>query len=215
MLITPSQIRAARALLEWSGRDLAARLKMSPATISMIESGHNAGSIDTITAIYTEFAKAGLEFLPNDGVARRQASFIEYKGAEGFRSFMDDVYETARDVGGDFCLHNAVPSYWDKWLGTEWIKMHAPRMEAIKDNFKLRITCPQGEEKPQVRSYAEYRTIPLSMFNDRGFYCYGDKLAFMDFEPGQMSVLVLKKPQFADGFRQIFNITWDYVAEKE
>src|SRR5690349_9604819 len=124
MLITPSQIRAARALLEWSGRDLAARLKMSPATISMIESGHNTGSVDTLTAIFEELTRAGVEFLPNDGVARKQANFIEYKGAEGLKSFMDDVYETARDIGGDICLHNAKPAHWDRWLGDEWLDTH-------------------------------------------------------------------------------------------
>lgn len=213
MLITPAQIRAARALLEWSGRDLAARLKVSPATISMIESGHNTGSVDTLTAMMAEFTRAGIEFLPNDGVARKQASVLEYKGAEGFRAFMDDVYETARDIGGDICLHNAQPTYWDKWLGKDWGKMHIPRMLEIKNKYTLRITCPYREDMQVSRTYAEYRWIPNSLFNDRGIYCYGSKLAFLNFEQNFVQILVINQPEFADGFRGMFNIMWENVAE--
>lgn len=214
MLITPSQIRAARALLEWSGRDLAARLKVSPATVSMIESGHNTGSVETLSAMMEEFTRAGIEFLPNDGVARKHVHIVEYKGAEGFRDFLTDVYEIARDVGGDICLHNARPSYWYKWLSEEWYAMHRERMNEIKDRFTFRVTAVEGEELLIGSSFAEYRWIPRHMFNDRGFYCYGPKLAFLNFERDDVQVFILNQKEFADGFRGMFDITWEHVAKK-
>ena len=60
------QIRMARAALHWGVRELAAAAKVTPNTISRIESGA-AARTDTLERIVTALEAAGVEFLPENG----------------------------------------------------------------------------------------------------------------------------------------------------
>jgi transcriptional regulator with XRE-family HTH domain len=66
-LITPAQIRAARALLGWRQADLAEASGVSAVAIKNIERGEADPKATTLTAIQKAFNKAGVIFLdPND-----------------------------------------------------------------------------------------------------------------------------------------------------
>ena len=64
-MISSSQIRAARALLGWSGEELAARCDVSLKTLRRYEpqEGIPAGSTATLLRIKSVFEAAGIEFL--------------------------------------------------------------------------------------------------------------------------------------------------------
>ena len=63
-MITPRQIRAARALLDWSQQQLANKAIVSLDAFARLENDDPRAS--TLSAIETAFAKAGIEFLPRD-----------------------------------------------------------------------------------------------------------------------------------------------------
>jgi predicted transcriptional regulator len=63
MLISPRQIRAARALLGWTRTELADRALLSITTISDIERGDVDPKATTLTRITTTLEKAGVEFI--------------------------------------------------------------------------------------------------------------------------------------------------------
>lgn len=66
-MITPGQIRAARALLGWKQSDLAAVSGISEISIKNIERGATDPRASTLNAIQTAFAGAGIVFLdPGD-----------------------------------------------------------------------------------------------------------------------------------------------------
>jgi transcriptional regulator with XRE-family HTH domain len=65
-LLTPEQIRMARAALRWGVRDLARNSGLTAATVTRIESGR-PGFSATIDAIRNAFEAAGLEFIPENG----------------------------------------------------------------------------------------------------------------------------------------------------
>ena len=66
-MITPAQIRAARALLGWRQADLAKASGISEIAIKNIERDHTDPKATTLTAIQGAFLKAGVIFLdPND-----------------------------------------------------------------------------------------------------------------------------------------------------
>jgi ribosome-binding protein aMBF1 (putative translation factor) len=65
-MITGSQVRAAKALLKWSGTDLSLNAKVSISTIRRIEARDglpDASSVKVLNAIKLAFEEAGIEFL--------------------------------------------------------------------------------------------------------------------------------------------------------
>jgi transcriptional regulator with XRE-family HTH domain len=65
-MISGTQIKMARAALEWGVRELAAKSGVTANTISRIENGANAlGS--TLEAIEKALIKGGVEFIPENG----------------------------------------------------------------------------------------------------------------------------------------------------
>ena len=65
-MISPAQIRMARAALKWGVRDLAREADITPATVTRIETGKAAYN-STVDAIQKAFEVAGIEFIPENG----------------------------------------------------------------------------------------------------------------------------------------------------
>ncbi len=70
-MITSDQIRAARALLRWSGKELAERTGLGFSTLMRLEvlEGVPSAQAKTLEAIQKAFEAAGIEFIgtPEDG----------------------------------------------------------------------------------------------------------------------------------------------------
>lgn len=70
-MITSDQIRAARAMLRWSGKDLAEKTGLGFSTLMRLESldGVPGTHAKTLEAIERAFEKAGIQFIgaPDDG----------------------------------------------------------------------------------------------------------------------------------------------------
>lgn len=71
-MITPSQCRAARGLLNWTQDDLAEKAQVGVVTIRQFERGKTEPQRATLVVMQDAFEKAGVEFTDNDGVRRRQ-----------------------------------------------------------------------------------------------------------------------------------------------
>ena len=67
--MTPEQIRAARAILKWSARELAEKVGLGLTTIQRMESdGGVGGALNrNVTAVQKVFEEAGIEFIPANG----------------------------------------------------------------------------------------------------------------------------------------------------
>jgi transcriptional regulator with XRE-family HTH domain len=65
--ITGAQIRAARALFDWSRETLAARCRCTVRTLARIEAGENAPRSSTLAAIRAALEAAGVEFIAENG----------------------------------------------------------------------------------------------------------------------------------------------------
>ena len=70
-MITSDQIRAARALLRWSGKELAERTGLGFSTLMRLEvlEGVPSAQAKTLEAVQKAFEAAGIEFIgtPEDG----------------------------------------------------------------------------------------------------------------------------------------------------
>jgi len=208
MHISANQIKAARGLLDWTQDDLAKHAGLQVGQIRRFESG-GSQALDVLDAIERAFTHSGIEFIP-DGVRKSRGRIVEYNGAEGFRAFMDDVYETVRTQGGLVCVHNVRPDNWVEWLGREWNDFHTDRMLKIEKPFDFRITIRQDDYN-LIGRHAEYRWLPESAWNDQSFYAYGDRLALMLFSQDDVNIRVIHSAQFAAGFRALFSLAWDNI----
>ncbi|MBA4794663.1 MAG: helix-turn-helix domain-containing protein [Phenylobacterium sp.] len=63
-MVTPAQIRAARALLGWSQQDLADRAIVSLNAVNRLERGAVDTRHSTLIAVEKAFFRAGVEFIP-------------------------------------------------------------------------------------------------------------------------------------------------------
>ena len=64
IMITPRQIRAARALLGWSQQQLADKAIVSLNAVTRLEKAKVDSRVSTLVAIEKALAKAGIDFLP-------------------------------------------------------------------------------------------------------------------------------------------------------
>lgn len=76
-MMTPAQIRAARAMLGWRQADLAEAAGLSEISIKNVERGATDARGSTLSKIQTAFEKAGVEIIP--------AGSPSLKGGPGLR----------------------------------------------------------------------------------------------------------------------------------
>lgn len=212
-MITADQIRAGRALKNWSQTDLAHQTGLAVPTIANIESGKQEPSKKTLTKIMDGFDIAGIEFIGTRGVQEKHQRVRTFEGVNGFKRLLDEVYEVAKNEGGELCLFNSNPDNWYKWLGKDWYDTHSERMEAVKDNFTYKILVKEGQQNFISKDFAEYRWIPEEWFDERApFYVYGGRIAFIDFQEHSLSIARIKQAQAARAMRIVFNSAWDNLA---
>lgn len=66
VMITPRQIRAARALLGWSQQELADRAIVSVNAVMRLERGKVDSRLSTLTAVQRALLRGGVEFISAD-----------------------------------------------------------------------------------------------------------------------------------------------------
>jgi len=65
--ISPAQLRAARALVDWSRDNLAERAQTTARTLARLEGGQTNPRSATLSAIRAALESAGVEFIPENG----------------------------------------------------------------------------------------------------------------------------------------------------
>ena len=211
MGIESGQLRAARALLNIGLKDVSSATNIGSGTISDIENEKTphprAATLDKLKVFYQS---RGVDFTAEGGIRPREVLVQQFRGSEGFRSFMDDVYSVASTEDGPIRLYNAKPANWQKWLGEDWNTMHTERMVALGD-LDFRITAQHGDFL-FIGKHAEYRWLPEGMWNEQSIYAYGDRFATLNFEPDAVTIVVVHNRQTANGFRALFDVAWEHAT---
>lgn len=211
-VISPAQCRAARAFLNWSQPDLAEKCGMHVQTISAFEHETSTPTKTTLKKITNAFESVGVEFTRDGGINPHGMRFKHLKGTDGLRELLDDTYEQAKTTKNPMQLWNSKPDNFIQWLGENWFKKHSKRMEKIADDFDYRITTHEGEHNFISHKFAEYRWTPKKMFNDQSIYCYGNRIAFVNFGKNDLNIYILYSWEFADSFRLFFDLVWNEMA---
>lgn len=214
---TIEQIRAARALIGWSQGELADQAGLSQTGIARIENGTNQPNSTTLGKICMAFDKADVEFIGESGVKKRTGEVRVLKGKNALSDFLDDVHRTAATHGTkqnptNVFLSNVVHQNWIKWMGSERWENHTDRMTKDKDLMDVRIIIKEGDYNFPASAYSKYKWIKNEFFNDKSFYSYHDRLAFLDFKEDELTISIMTQPDFAKGYRDLFLIAWENLA---
>lgn len=213
---TGKQIRAARALADWSGDDLAGRVGLSRESIQAIERGSKKPRTSTEEKIVAAFHDMGIEFIEGEGVRKRREDIVTYTGVEGFIEFQDDLYheamkpEASLDGSRPICAIIADDKDFVILHGSN-LANHIRRMSSIK-NFKMRIIVgkkPEAVLKSKLEDYREYRMRDQSDATNVPFYVYGDKLAMLIFDvDNPPHIYVINSTIIARAYREQFSMLW-------
>ncbi len=177
-MITADQIRAARALKNWSQTDLAERTGLAVPTIANIELGKQIPGQGTLQKIIETFETAGIEFLSDRGVQEKRQAIRIFQGMEQLKQFYNLIYENVRNSkNNEVLVGNVDERDFIKNMDAQSLQLHWDRMIGLKISYKILI-CENDFFFP-VSSYAEYRWMKKEDFSSIPFYVFADKLAII------------------------------------
>lgn len=176
-MITPDQIRAARALKGWSQTDLAERTGLAVPTIANIEISKQEPGVKTIDKIVRAFDVNGIEFIGDRGVQCKEQNTQVFKGQEQFRLFYDVIYCALKNNNEDVLVGNVDEKEFVRFLDEETLLLHVKRMQELNAHYKI-LLCEEDYYFP-VTVYAEYRWVKKEDFSSIPFYVFADKLAII------------------------------------
>jgi len=208
-MLTASQIRAARAILNWSQTDLAKATNFSLTTIRKIEMGHISPRNSTMDTLYNVLRSSGIEFMEPDGVRRRPSDLFVFESAWGGTDFMEDMIRTARKSGGDILIVSPTAEAFAKYCNiTSILKLDA----LIDVNNTVEIKCLFSDENypPFSTPRFQFRTISKNYADPVPFCTYGQKyaIAVPNGEPFS-KLIVVEATKLALSARRHFLSLWE------
>jgi transcriptional regulator with XRE-family HTH domain len=203
-MIKPEQMRAARAYLNWSRKDLAERAGMTVTTIKNIEDADVQPHAATMQAIETVFREHHIEFLPNGGVCRQDNSLRIITEGEPYLKVLEDVFTTLKDTGGEVLF-----ALVRNELSSPAVIESDLRLRRLGIRFRSLI-----EEGDTYCLYPlkEYRWVPHRFFHNNTQVIYGEKFATMILDPKtgkDASAIIIHNPHIVAAQRNLFKVLWE------
>ncbi len=197
-VLTASQCRAARGLLNWSQPELAKWCGIHKQTISNFEAERSTPSKSSLEKMTRVLENAGVEFGFDNAVSLPQIKTIKLQDAGWFVELLDDVIFTAQYheqtelliYGGDNRVYT--PDVIEKFRELRSVDVKMREMVCEGNTYLL------GQEE-------EYRWIPRKFFKNYNTIIYGDKVC-IDFR-GRAALLIINKG-WAETERNKFDMLW-------
>ncbi len=200
-LIRSGQIRAARALIDWSQLDLAERAGLTQVTIANIENRKTRPSSLTIDKIRSVFEHQGVEFIGN-GVRRREHYLNTVVGQDAYLRLLDDAYFTLKDTKGSevFILGG------DERKNYPGVKDSVRRIKGA--GIRVRVIIEESNNYI-MGDLGDYRQVPSRYFSNAVTLVYGDKFAIVMALDDGLRVHVIRDAHLATAQRGFFEFIWE------
>lgn len=207
-LLSSSQCRAARALLNWSQSDLAKKADAHIQTISNFEKDAKIPSKKTLENIIRAFERAGIECTEDGGVRPQQPKVIVYRGKEGFADFRSDLINTVLSGVHAVCVSNVNEKQFEKWGRGEVNNHYYETMEKQKGlSFRILVQGPDYYIADHLK-YPTYKWLPKELFGDITQYIYGEKTALISFRENDFMAYIIADLRISNFYRKEFDRLW-------
>lgn len=212
MLITADQIRAARALKNWSQTDLAERTGLAVPTIANIELGKQVPGKNTIEKIIDAFKIGEISFTPH-GVEFDRNEIVTLSGWGKFKNLLIDVLHTMEDKPAKereflaFSSDDSLTTEEEESLYEEMDKRGIIRKRIINNKAKM-ITD----------SLKATKEIDPKYFDEQGaIFLYDNKLAFYTapHDERDATTTIITNERIASTFRKIYSFMWDNLPDSK
>lgn len=208
-MITPTQMRAARAMLDVPQGHVAEHLGIAANTLSKIESGQSDVSMSRMADIQRFYEREGVAFVENEGVKWNDSLVTILEGYDANNGVLDDIYETLKDSGGEVLIAGLSEVTKQEADRYNFLIKHIERLK--KTGITERMIIEEGDTN-LIAPKEWYRTLPKGTFSNTPFQIYGDKIAMKEWGPPQRIVIIEHK-RFAKTFRAMFDYVWDQAKE--
>lgn len=214
MFLSASQIRAARALLNWSQGDLAKATGLARPTIVSIETENQLPGAKTIEKLLNAFDKANIVFTNNDGVRKKKKYTKVYCGVDEAYEFFDFVLGYIKKKKSSLYVSNVDPDNYTRCLPGFYESHYVQTLSKMGGEFDARILAREGDNRKPVRAYAQYRWVPKDQFNASvPFYVFDKYLAIIMFLD-EVTIFLIKDEKCADSYREKFLEQWDNAIKE-
>jgi len=196
-------------LLGWSIEDLVAKTGVNRITIRQIEGDEVQPQEKTLSRLFSEFDKQGIEFQPDEGIKIRKQEARTYSGKSGYRQLVEHMYETLKGGGVIRQFNYGDPRYAP--YEEAFIAEHIKRMSAVKglDGKVLE----QNGETPNPVSYCDYRVLDKKFEDMNPWYLYDDYIVLSLFETGgKREFITIHSKLLAERYMKEFDIFWNLSA---
>jgi len=207
MYLSATQIKAARAMVDWSQEDLAAATNLSKATICKVEQGMFSRH-ETNMIICRAFTNIGIEFIEGEGVRRRNEDFGIFGGSTGCEKFFNDILHSVKEKGGDIVCMITSPEMMMLSCGMT-NRDGVKQMEQLSAIASVKCLVP-GTCDPSLLPSFQFRATPKLQIPPAPFYVYGNKCAFAVIDSGvDFKFMVVKDAGWAQVWRERFYMLWE------
>jgi transcriptional regulator with XRE-family HTH domain len=212
-MLESRQIRAARALLNWSEEDLASATGIHLSSIKDVESNLSIPCQTTLLSIQDTFEKAGIEFLLGNGVRPRKQPVMMLHGVGAYWALLDDITKTLAESGGEVCVLGmdearvAQALDHDPLEGGEKLSRYV--MSLQKNRLRSRSIIKTGDTNIMA-PISWYRSVSEDYFAPQPLYIYANKVGILHLGP-PFKAIIYDNPEIAAALRKTFNFIWDHA----
>ncbi|MDD3182759.1 MAG: helix-turn-helix transcriptional regulator [Alphaproteobacteria bacterium] len=207
-LITPSLVKAARALLDWQQADLARASSVSLTAVRAYENNLRSPRPSTVQALQDTLEQKGIEFLVGGGLRLidDMTSVIRFSGPDFTRKLNEDIYASVRDPQSEILTVSADEGMWRR----------VPHMRQANDEYlawcektgmllRHKMLIPEGDYTFNFPRQV-YRALPHELVGKICYTLYADRLTLILWKRRQ--VIVLRNKAVVETFRNQFMYLW-------
>ncbi len=203
--VNARQIKAARALLDWSQKDLAEASGLSISTIRNIEAGFISPRDKTMGSIISILEDANIEFTIPDGVRLKDQNVAVIEGTDCFVQLVEEIYHAMSERGGEIRFMNGDGSRMNE---VEWASL----IKLRKAGLRFRILVREGDTDLQL-PLSEYRWVPSTYFHYNVVAIYSDRVAISVYgkntQKDMYKVVVIRSAALSISMKGAFDFMWD------
>jgi transcriptional regulator with XRE-family HTH domain len=212
MRLTGRQISAGMALAGMTQDELATLAGIGRPALNKIVNEEVVAREETLTKLRHALEARNVEFLGNIGVQWAQQQVRRLAGADGLKTFFDDVREVAQKTDDEIVICGFQEEYFEEKLG-DFIEFQRKEMASFK-NVRMRCLIEEGDVNQGASSYCRYRWQARENFSSVPFYVYGDRTAIIaTFAPEDPLILLIRNATISQAYRRQFGAMWSAAKE--